>query len=1201
MSTLSPALYLTLLGTIQLKGNGVTQVGFVTDKASALLAYLVAEGSPQRREVLAALFWPEMAETRARANLSQALYVLRRVCRSMDTALPLFLADARTIQINPTYPLDCDLLRVRAHFMGCPSHQPTAVAHCDACATALQAGVELQHGEFLAGLTLADCADFELWLSAQRNLLLQQTTHALQQLIQWYTQRGATALALQGAHKLVRLDPWNDAAQLGWWQLLVQNGQRAAALTAYEHYRQQVQQEWGSEPAAPLQQFYQQLKVDEVFAVHRPAPAPAATTFVGRTPELRRLQERLAKAANGAGQLVFVTGEAGFGKSALLQAFAEQAQTQTPSLVVAHGYCNAYSGVGDPYLPMRTILARLMGDVNSPQNAGEIVPAQATRLRRVAPQSIAALVEQAPDLVGTFLMPERLLAHSAPLLTDDNLRQRLQKLAKQKEQERVQPYGQGNGSAQSALFAQVTALLQQVATVAPLLLLVDDLHWADMGTVSLLLHLVRSLRQSRILLIGAFRPSEVMAAHNLAGQVRPALSRHPLEAVYYEVQRHFGEVEVALEAADGRAFVNVLLDRYPNRFDEPFRTRFYQHTQGNALFATELLQSMMARGELFCAADGCWEVAATLLWDSVPPRVEGVIAQRIARLPEELREILTFASVEGESFHAEVIATVQQVDRRQMVRWLSSELDRQHGLVTLLGITQGDAHLLTHYRFCHILFQRYLYQQLDQAERAYLHGTIGMALETLYQDQPERLESLAGELARHYGETQQWLKAAEWLLTASRRALRLSAPDAAILQATQGIEWLQKLPTTTARMTIELGLQICLGIAYTLRDGYGEHLALVAYEQAERLCYQVGNTTELILLLAELCSTYRLNARLHESLAIGRRIVDLVEQQQERTLLPLAYSFISGTLVNLGQLEEARHYLELAIAQDDLATSPMIAHMQSTDPKVVAFGYLPFALVPLGFLDRAHTLTKEGIALADQIGHPNSQGFAIFFAILTQLMRRDVPAAKQNLERLYVLGQQHESVHFWLRWSDPVVAWIAAEEGDLETSLRLLRAWLPLERTQGETGSPLTWQYAALTMSLIKAGEIAEGLETIAATLQLAERIDERWWEAELHRLHGALLLRRSPDDHLDPTGAAEAAFRRAIACAQRQNTKLWELRATMSLIELYQRQQRGNEGRLALASLYGWFTEGFATYDLQKAKRLLQTLGRQPNKNRRK
>lgn len=1191
MSTLSPALSLTLFGTIRLTVNGETQVGFVTDKASALLAYLVAEGTPQRREVLAALFWPEMAETRARANLSQALYVLRRACRSMDTALPLFLTDPRTIQFNPAYPLACDLLRVRAHFTGCPSHQPIAAAHCDACTTALQAGVELQSGEFLAGLTLADCAEFELWLSTQRSLLLQQTTHALQQLIQWYTQRGATALALQCAYKLVTLDPWNEAAQLGWWQLLVQSGQRSAALIAYEQYRQQLQQEWASEPTALLQQFYQQIKLDEVYAVRLPAPAPVTPAFVGRTPELRLLQERLAKSVTGAGQIVFVTGEAGFGKSALLQAFAEQAQAQTPSLVVAHGYCNAYTGVGDPYLPMRTILAQLMGDVNSPQNAGESVPAQATRLRWLAPQSIAALVEQAPDLVGTFLIPDRLLAHSAPLLTNADLRQRLQKLVKQKEQERAQPYGQGNGRAQNALFAQITALLQQIATVAPLLLLVDDLHWADMGTVSLLLHLVRSMSQSRLLIVGAFRPSEVMAAHSLTGQVRPALSRHPLEAVYYEVQRHFGEIEVALETADGRAFVNDLLDRCPNRFAEHFRTQFYQYTQGNALFATELLQSMMTRGELVCAADGCWEVAATLLWDSVPPRIEGVIAQRIARLPEELREALTFASVEGESFHAEVIATVQQVDRRQMVRWLSSELDRQHGLVTLLGITQGDAQPLTTYRFCHILFQKYLYQQLDRAERTYLHGTIGVTLEALYQDQPERLESLAGELARHYGEAHQWSKTAAWHLTASRRALRLSAPDAAILQATHGLAWLQKLPTTTASMTIELGLQICLGIAYTLRDGYGVHMAMLAYEQAERLCYQVGNTTELVLLLAELCSTYRLNARLHESLAIGRRIVDLVEQKQEQSLLPLAYSFISGTLVNLGQLEEARHYLELAIAQDDLATSPLIAHMQSTEPKVVALGYLPFALVPLGFLDRAHTLTEQGIVLAKQLGHPNSQGFAIYFAILTQLMRRDLPAAKQNLERLYALVQQHESVHFWLHWSVPVVAWIAAEEGDLEKSLHLLRAWLPLERTQGETMSPLTWQYAALTMSLIKAGEIAEGLATITATLQLVERIDERWWEAELHRLHGELLLRRHPDAHLDPAGVAEAAFRRAIACAQRQNTKLWELRATMSLIELYQRQKRGNEGRLALASLYAWFTEGFATYDLQKAKRLLQTL----------
>lgn len=556
-------------------------------------------------------------------------------------------------------------------------------------------------------------------------------------LVRWHEQRGDRQAALKAAQKLVTLEPLDEAAQLLFLRLLIQNGQRGAALSAFEHYRKSLQEELDSEPGAQLLQFYQQIKVDEFALTSVPAPTTSAT-FVGRSAELSRLHTRLADTLTGTGQITFVTGEAGFGKTALLQAFAQQAQRQIPSLLVVGGNCNAYTGIGDPYLPIRVVLALLIGDMATNHANAAIAPEQAARLREVAPKAIQALVEVAPDLVGTLLPPERLLACSQQLLTDSRQREAVQKLVTQKERERSQGNGAGHSNArpQLALFTQVTTFLQCVTAVQPLLLLLDDLHWADMGTVSLLMHLARNLHQCRLLIVGAFRPSEVMAAYNAAGQARPAGSHHPLEAVYYEVQRHLGEIEVALEAADGRAFVADLLDRQPNCLDAHFRERFYQYTQGNALFATELLQSMIVRGDLVRTADGFWETGDTLDWETVPPRIEGVIAQRVARLPEELREALTLAGVEGENFHAEVVAALQGVDRRQMVRWLSSELDRQHGLVTLQGIESIGAQPVAHYRFRHILFQKYLYQQLDRAERIYLHGTVGATLEMLYHDQP---------------------------------------------------------------------------------------------------------------------------------------------------------------------------------------------------------------------------------------------------------------------------------------------------------------------------------------------------------------------------------------------------------------------------------------------------------------------------------
>ena len=473
--------------------------------------------------------------------------------------------------------------------------------------------------------------------------------------------------------------------------------------------------------------------------------------FVARERELQRLDRFLDAALAGEGRVCFVSGEAGSGKTALVTEFARRAEARHPGLIAAFGQADAQTGIGDPYLPFREVLGLLTGDDTS-RRTRAISPENASRLRELVSVSARFLVQIAPDLVG-LLVPGGGLAISAARAAAEH-----DGLAGQAGETDAAAQGGGRlggaGLDQNAVFEQYTRFVTSLAEEKPLLLILDDLQWADPSSIALLFRLGRRIGQSRVLIVGTYRPEEVAhggAAHG-AGDRHPAGGRHPLEKVLAELKRYQGEIELSLDAedaADRRDFVDSLLDSEPNVFDEGFRAALLRRTDGQALFTVELLRAMRERGDLVRDAAGCWTPVPTLDWDALPARVEGVIEERIERLAADLRAALTVASVEGEEFTAEVVAQVRKEEARALVRRLSEELQREHRLVRAQGLRQLDARRLALYRFQHNLFQKYLYNGMDAVERAYLHEDVGNALEALYRDQTDEV---AVQLARHFEE-----------------------------------------------------------------------------------------------------------------------------------------------------------------------------------------------------------------------------------------------------------------------------------------------------------------------------------------------------------------------------------------------------------------------------------------------------------------
>jgi predicted ATPase/DNA-binding SARP family transcriptional activator/pimeloyl-ACP methyl ester carboxylesterase len=488
--------------------------------------------------------------------------------------------------------------------------------------------------------------------------------------------------------------------------------------------------------------------------------------FVARMQELALLNRHLDRAMAGEGQIVFITGGAGRGKTSLMVEFARRAQADHSDLIIAGGNGNTFAGVGDPYLPFREVMDQLTGSVASQGAGGQKNAERAQRLWNMLPHTVQAIVDYGPQLLDV-LAPGRALLARASVAAPAGASW-LDALKREIDQRHEKP----GMLEQNALFGQFTNVLHRLAQIHPLLITLDDLQWIDEGSLGLLFHLGRRLASSRILIVCAYRPDELIGERD--GEP------HPLMAVLQEFRRIFGEIIIDLaryDQSEGRAFVDAFLDTEDNRLDAAFRQALFQKTEGHPLFTVELLREMQSRGDLVRDEAGIWHQDHELDWERLPARVEAVVAGRIDRLDEVSRAILSAASVEGEMFTAEVVARVLRLAEQPLLFSLSGKLGKQRRLVRERGeIKAGDSYLSL-YQFRHVLFQQYIYRELSKGERRRLHGEVAAALASLHA---EDSDGVIVQLAHHYSAARDWKKAVPcWRRAGELAFQKASLPDAA--------------------------------------------------------------------------------------------------------------------------------------------------------------------------------------------------------------------------------------------------------------------------------------------------------------------------------------------------------------------------------------------------------------------------------------
>ncbi len=861
---------------------------------------------------------------------------------------------------------------------------------------------------------------------------------------------------------------------------------------------------------------------------------------VGREAELAALEAHLDAARSGEGRVILITGDAGAGKTVLVHELLARALARDPGLVAVVGACNFYNGTGDPFLPFRQVLAQLTGDFEGVWPALDIGTEQGRRLRGVLPAAVRAVRHRGPDLVGTLLEPHNLRRRLEHAVGGPGLMDELAPLL-----ERA-TFGVGvGGGHQGDLLEQVSRVLEEVAATQPLVLVLEDLHWADSGTLDLLLHIGRRIARCKILVAVTFRPEEV--ALGRAGE------RHPAERIVNELRRLYGDIDVRVGSGRPEDFVASLLDSEPNRLDREFRRALCEWSGGHALFTVELLRHLRQTGAVVRAEDGCWEVAAPVQWRELPGRVEGVIAERVGRLPEEERHLLEVGCVEGEEFTAEVVARATGRSLADTIHPLARELGGRHQLVRPAGERTGAGGTLTRFRFSHFLVQQFLYQQLGAQERRLLHRGVAETLRTLRGDSPDA----AVTLARHFREAGMPGDAIRYLRLAGERAALVSAHGEALGHFDRALELVPQLPESDRSSELELELHVDRLGPLQVSSGVTSTEVESAVAQVEQLCRTAAPSPALGRALLVLMCRHGTRGDGPAAERLALQVVTVISEHPDKSLI-LALQAAATFFVHYGRFDEARSAAEAVVATYDPARHHRLNYLLGWDPAVASLGNLSWCLWYQGLADTARERCASALELAQRLEHPSSLVYAHLFASYLAILVQDWEGGIAHARSLSSLAEEN-SLERWELVVQMLVACaqvVAGGQDELREAECGLRELLRIPNLPNTT---IVLRY--LSELLLRTDRVPEGLEAVDEGLRRARELGETMHHVELLTLRGELLARQGL------TGEAEGAMRQALEVAGEQGTRMPALSAALALARLQHQAGRVTDGGDLLAA----------------------------------
>lgn len=852
-----------------------------------------------------------------------------------------------------------------------------------------------------------------------------------------------------------------------------------------------------------------------------------ATLLKGRDDEMRLLLDRWENVADGGGQFVILLGEPGIGKTSLVRSFVHEV-LESGDVTLISCVCSPYER-SNPLAPVIRMLQDSLLDFSDHESSDSRF------------QKLLAFLEKQPVDIDEAAP---LLANLLSLNTDSG-------------------YSTPSGSAQIVRMQTLELLLDmvsQAATVKPVLLVFEDLHWADPSTLEMIQMLVDRGPAAGLFVLFAARPN--------------------FEANW--TKRSYVIVQELLPLA--RKSSRDLIDSTAgaSELPEAIVNRIIEETDGNPLFIQELtlavLESDAWRKSL---AEGRPE---EMTWLGIPATLQDSLAARVDNLGEA-KALLQLCSVLGREFIYTLLRAVSGTE---------NEAALKQGMGEIVGADllyqRGVLKSLT-YSFKHILIQEVAYNSLLKSKRKELHGRTAAVLEQEIADVAKRQPAL---LAYHYSEAGELDKAIPYWIQASRQSLSRFANQEAIEQSRRGIELLAALPNTPQRAALELPLQSILGTALLSTHGYSDPRVRKVFTRAQDLCEEVGDAPQLFQVAVGLWMYYIITAQLEEAYEQSQRLLRIAESTSDPAQILQANYSQGFTLYYRSDFQAAKTHLMTALDSEVAGCDYASQSASGDDTRVHVRVVLALVEWHLGFPKTATRLVKEANTLARELKHPYGQAFAAFFTAWLQQIRGD---SKQTLAHAAEAARiaQEKGYRFWVPLSGFMSAWAENRNGGKKSAprdlagLETMKAGLDAYRGAG-AGMGMTYlsfnlaeDYLALDQKDSALRELENGWDALQAT-------GERFFESEYYRLHGLICLddyRLS--DEQEQLDSAGKLLRTAVSTAQKNESKALELRAANDLAKVLALQSNPDEAAGLLAGVIERFAEKDNSRDFARTEKMLK------------
>jgi class 3 adenylate cyclase/predicted ATPase len=839
--------------------------------------------------------------------------------------------------------------------------------------------------------------------------------------------------------------------------------------------------------------------------------ASGLTDLVGREEELELLLRRWSKANTGEGQVVLLSGEAGIGKSRLTAALLERLPTEPHARL--RYFCSPQHTDSALY-PIISQMERAAGLAHDDTAQAKLDKLDALLAQNSTSKQDAALLSEMMSLPNDGRYP-------AIELTPEQRRKRT-----------------------------LEALVSQLETLAhrsPVLMVLEDTHWADPTSLEVFDRIIDRARILRVLLIATFRP-----------EFQPPWIGQP----YVTALTINRLPERDIDAMIDRVVGNKLLPDH-------IRQDIIDRTDGIPLFVEEMTKAVLEAG----SEDTMLRTAAAIPSSTlaVPASLQASLMARLDRLGPA-RDVAQIGAAIGREFSHALLSAVASKPEPE----LASTLDRliAAGLLFRQGLPPHASYL-----FKHALVQDAAYSTLLRAGRHDLHSRIAQTIEARF---PERTENEPGLLAYHFTEAGLTERAIDYWLKAGQLAMAHSAMNEAVSQLRKGLQLISTAPESKKGQQQELDLQIALGRALIASRGYTEDTVGETYTRARQLCDKLGENGQLHLVVFGEWLFHVLRGELTLSLGMADDLLSSARNQNDAGIEYLAHSVYLRSFFAMGEFRKALSHGEQALRLYDPSYRDRLAAMTAEDPQCATLMFCSLVLMCLGYLDQARSKLQDAIATARSGAQAHTIAYATALACMGNYCLRDGQNLAACLEEVLVLSNKY-GLSFWEAWGNHFRGHNLARQGHPQEGIDLIsKCSAGIDMAGMVTYRP--FRLLLLADAYGMSGQAGEGLKHISAAADVIELTRERWLEAELYRMRGELLVGSD-------RAAAEKNYHTALGIARQQQAKSWELRAAMSMARLWRDQGKRDEARELLAPVYSWFTEGFDTRDLKEAKALLGEL----------